>query len=439
MSDDMMAKWEEAARLYREHGSIRKAAEAGDIPTTTMEKRIAKARRLGLLPPTDKTPPPRGDSLSRSESDGEQTLDSFSSRIRTVEELLAKAEVDTDAWEVERTLLNQWEVGAKNPKTGKVLVEPLYQVKVWLRRKAPRPIESLVRDLIEDAKRYAPKYPKIVRLAKVPDGERCMLEVSLPDLHLGKLAWRPETGENYDLKIAMRLYDDAIEHFVRRASGLNIERIILPVGNDLFHVDNQYGTTAKGTRQDMDGRWQRVFRSGRNMLIRGVEQLAAIAPVTILRVAGNHDPENCYYICEVLDAWFHNCDRVTVENNPGTRAYVRFGATLLGFTHGDKERIDTLKGLMIDERPMDYAESRHRVWHLGHFHASKEWRYNAGDTHGGVQVEILPSLSGTDAWHYEQGYVKNPKEAKAFIYGRESGPTDVLVWRPPMGVYGVGA
>jgi hypothetical protein len=42
------------------------------------------------------------------------------------------------------------------------------------------------------------------------------------------------------------------------------------------------------------------------------------------------------------------------------------------------------------------------------------------DDQRGVQIQILPSLSGTDYWHYKKGYLSN-KQAKAFLYDLEKG------------------
>lgn len=65
-------------------------------------------------------------------------------RIKTLDELLAVAEVDRRAWEVERFVVNKWEVGAKDPATGEVIVEPLFQVKAWLVRTKPLALDFVI-------------------------------------------------------------------------------------------------------------------------------------------------------------------------------------------------------------------------------------------------------------------------------------------------------
>jgi hypothetical protein len=44
------------------------------------------------------------------------------------------------------------------------------------------------------------------------------------------------------------------------------------------------------------------------------------------------------------------------------------------------------------------------------------------DTIDGVVLRRTPSLGGTDAWHFEKGYVHSPRQADLFLWGRESGP-----------------
>jgi len=75
---------------------------------------------------------------------------------------------------------------------------------------------------------------------------------------------------------------------------------------------------------------------------------------------------------------------------------------------------------MAQEVPKKWAESKTREWHLGHFHREKTIKYVSIDSAIGVKIRILPSLSGTDDWHYEKGYISSP-EAQALIYDKEEG------------------
>jgi len=81
---------------------------------------------------------------------------------------------------------------------------------------------------------------------------------------------------------------------------------------------------------------------------------------------------------------------------------------------------------MASEAPDAWAKSKHREIHVGHFHKRKQTQYLAGDTFGGVTVRVLPSLSGTDAWHFSKGYVKGLRAAEAYLWSKRGGYTGHL-------------
>jgi hypothetical protein len=48
-------------------------------------------------------------------------------------------------------------------------------------------------------------------------------------------------------------------------------------------------------------------------------------------------------------------------------------------------------------------------------------RWIAGDGKHSVQVEHLESLSGTDAWHHEMGFVGMPRRLTGFVWSAKHG------------------
>jgi hypothetical protein len=71
-------------------------------------------------------------------------IDCYDQRITTLEQLLRFCKVNLVDWIVEHHVINKWEVGAKNPETGDIVVEPLFQVKAWLVKRCPEPIKPVV-------------------------------------------------------------------------------------------------------------------------------------------------------------------------------------------------------------------------------------------------------------------------------------------------------
>lgn len=257
-------------------------------------------------------------------------------------------------------------------------------------------------------------------LKKLTSVKEHMVEISFPDLHIGKLAWDKETGEDYDITIAIERAKQAIRELVSRLVVSQVDRILLPLGNDLISVDNKMGTTTMGTPQSADGRFGKMFKATKDLVIDTISILNKIAPVDVLIIPGNHDESTMFTLGEVLDAWYKDDKNVQIYNSPKLRKYYQYGKNMIGFTHGDKEKHQELGLVMASEEPLMWGSSNHREFHLGHFHKSKTTQYTTGDEFPGFKIRILPSLSSADAWHYAQGYL-SAKAAKAFIWHKDKG------------------
>jgi len=342
--------------------------------------------------------------------------------------LLAYMAVDLTVWEVERHVINKWEVGAKpgdgndlkgNTASG-MAVEPLYQVKAWLVRRKPSAVETGLERLLTRLAAASKPAPKL-KLNR-PRGSRFALEISLFDAHFGLLAWGKETGENYDLKIAEQRYRLAVSDLLAKTRGCQPELIVFPLGNDFFHINDPTGTTpAAHNRLDVDGRLAKIIETGEMAIIHALEACLQIAPVRVLWIPGNHDPQTSYYLCRIIAAHFRNNPNVTVDAEPGPRKYFHWGTNLIGYTHGNEERHADLPTIMAGEQRAIWGRVKHAEWHVGHLHKKKETRYSAGDTYGGVSVRTIPSICGTDIWHFQKGYVNGERVAEATLYDWELG------------------
>jgi hypothetical protein len=393
-------------------------AEIARQAATTKDK-VRHWRLRNSLKSNTSSKPAEPEPAGFTESPEEATLVSTPG-IRTLDELLDATDVDLNTWAVDRYVVNKWEVGALNKETGKVEVTELFQVKAWLKRNREAQEMSDIADrIVLRMMQHSPVYPDYVK----PDisGERYMLEVSPFDLHIGKLAWAAETGDNYDSRIARQLLMNAVDDLLLKASGFPVERILFPIGNDLLHTDTTENTTTGGTRQDVDSRYHKMFVAAYDVMVAAIDRLMQVAPVKVLVVPGNHDRANALKLGVVLEAHYRNTERVTVDAAPTLRKYETYGVNLLGFTHGSDEKHGDLPLIMAQEKPVEWSKALHKEWHLGHLHKRKQQNFTAGDTHGGVPVRILPSLSGTDAWHYMRGYVKGQRAAEAYLWSFETG------------------
>lgn len=359
-------------------------------------------------------------------------LESVGEDAKTLEELLEICKVDLNEWRVEKYLVNKWATARKNKTVnltyndgsatgsvddkGGMTVHPIFQIKAWLvRKKEVKDYRLMLDKFIADAANFAPTN---FILETIPTENNKLLEISIPDLHLSKLCWGKETMySDYDIKIAPRLYREAINDFISKIKGFGVSKILLPIGNDFYNSDNAAGTTTAGTPQSQseDSRWPKTFTVGCELLSGVIEQLAQYFQVEVKVISGNHDYERTYYLGEYIKAWFRNNPHVVVDNAPTQRKYFRFGKTLLGFTHGNEEKHDKLPLIMASDRKEDWAITDHREFHVGHLHNETTKEYN------GVKVRILPSLMPPDQWHASKGYVGNIRAAEAFLYDENDG------------------
>lgn len=358
-----------------------------------------------------------------------------SRRITTVPMAIKHFQIDMNEWEVDRYKIKtsegyrkdrqvEWEVTegkvtkGKVNDTGKMLVVPMFHIQVTLKRKTQEiRARQALEDMLLDARKRAPKI-KSVKYGKLPN--HLWYELDFPDIHFGKETLAEESGQDYNIEIARSIVLATLKRLLGFAQPHGIERIILPMGNDFFNVDNKENTTTHGTPQQEDTRWQKTFREGRRLAEDMIYLCTQVAPVEVVIVPGNHDEQRAFYLGEVLDARYFNSKHINVDNSSKKRKYLHFGKNLVGFTHGYWEKISKLPSIMPLEEPDKWSNSIHREFHLGDKHHKKDLLHRTEDMDG-VTIRILRSLSATDTWHFDKGYIGSPRSAEGFLWDKEDG------------------
>lgn len=347
---------------------------------------------------------------------GDEARHEFASRvrIRTVEDAMKHGEVDTKVWYVDRFECTAWEMGHIR-KDGVADSLPLWRVKLYLKRILPKPLLSAADAIYDRLATIAPrKFPEPVAGRA---GRPVMMSLDLMDIHFGKLAWKPECGEDYDLKIAETRFRTAVARLMDHAKHYVVSKMVIPIGNDLCHVDTQAQTTTAGTPMDCDGRHAKIVESVVSALIAMIDySLAYTDEIEIKQIPGNHDYLTSYFICRELKAYYRNSGRIVVDVEPTSRKYSHWGRNLLGYAHGKEFRDPRdLTIVMARENPQAFADSVCWEWHLGHLHGHKSIEKF------GVITRVLSALSGTDAHHFNHGYVGNRKAAECYLYDKADG------------------
>jgi hypothetical protein len=351
--------------------------------------------------------------------------------IKTAEDLMKYMKIDPEIWECYRMTANKWEMGYVKREDGETTSIPLVQIKACFKRRvAYNEVKGQLEGLLSAFKDNLLKTAPERKATPVKKRQINLLELSVVDLHYGKLCWPAETrGDPWDSKIAAATQERAIESLLERSSGFDVSAYLVPIGNDFFHVDNANNSTHSGTPQDCDGRWQKSFTEGRILMVNMLEKLLTKAPVHVVMVQGNHDMERLYYLGDALESWFHNASNLTIDNRPALRKYYQYGKNLLGFTHGNNEKLERLPVLMANECKQEWADTTYREWHLGHIHCKKGWIYQLDDEYNTVRTRIIPSLVPPDAWHASMGY-DNLRSAEAYLWSHEGGCVGQFSFQP---------
>lgn len=347
--------------------------------------------------------------------DGSQTSDKLlkmsEAEAKDVNYLLKAHGYDIKSWELVSARNNIWNAFSK--ETG---VLTLYSSKIVVK---PRINSISMEEIKEHFEEFSRIYKSPVVKHNPCSSNGKMLEVPIMDLHIGKLGWHEEVGEDYDHKIAEERFLTVVSDFINRTKHYKFDKILFPIGQDFFNFDSIDGTTTKGTRQDNDLRWQKLYLKGMELLVKAIDLLSVYAPVEVFYVSGNHDKMTSYYATNYIYAWYRNDENISVSIDPQARKYVEYGNCLIGYAHGDAER-KRINGIMQIEAKEAWGRTLFREWHCGHLHSEHTSEEN------GIIIRNISSITGSDAWHIESGYVGAIKKAQAFIWDKEFGLTDII-------------
>jgi predicted transcriptional regulator len=334
-------------------------------------------------------------------------------RVQSEEDAVRVCKVDLTRWFVDKVRIKAYQGFMKDERTNEPVVTQMFSVTLDLKRVAPKAVQNAVDRLYARFHEDAPSW----RQSRHQRKENPLLGlVCLFDAHFGRLTWGRETGADYDLKIAEAVWVNAVEDLLARSEGKRVERWLLPLGNDLIHIDGPDNKTRNGTPQDTDQRYPKILEVACKSAQYAVERLASSAPVDVLWVPGNHDLTTSWHCAHYLSAVFKTHDSVTVDYSPATRKYHSWEKVLLGFTHGNEEKITDLPGIMAKETKESWAKATVTDWYLGHVHHMRRWMTKDVGEQTGVTIRTLRTITPPDAWHAKRGYVGTVRAAEAHFY-----------------------
>ncbi len=388
------------AEAYREHGTLVKAAAALGIKKSAFHDSIKRAAEIGLLGPSPTLPGYAIKSLTETPN---------GTYVRQTKEAGPVYEPTAGlAVKGKTTLVNA---------EGRVLTTHIMERADASAQRAA--LDAMVAALSESLPR--------VSIMPAPRGTNAELLnfFCLTDAHFGMLAWREETGADYDIEIAEQLVTDWFAAAIDLAP--DAHTAVLAQLGDLAHYDSMETVTPASKHVlDSDSRLQKIIR----VIIRTVRRVIDMLlqkhqHVHIIMAQGNHDPASSAWLREMLAAMYENEPRITVDNSPSLYYAYEWGKTAIFAHHGHKRGVNNVDATLAGMFREMYGRSKYAYAHIGHLHSDE------GRKSGLMYVERHETLAAPDAYAAGGGWLSG-RSAKVITYSKLHGEVSRLTLRPEM-------
>ena len=322
--------------------------------------------------------------------------------ITTFEELVEFYDIDLKRWRPTKQHFSFWGSAER----------PNFNIRASFEEQAYHSLAQEDREALREwVASIAPEPPTKPEKQPLPDRGN-MLEIMIADLHAGKLA---VNGEPIDasLERVKAAVSDIINRALHTTDMWGLDRIALVFNGDTFNDDNGKRTTTGGTPQESGERWQEVYRKVRELLVEVIRHCwVAADEVDVYIIEGNHDRERTFYLVDVLSAYFHKWEDVTVHQET-LRNYIDWGVTTIGLAHGDEMKPIDLAMTILRETN---TQGKHVIeWHLGHHHTRTE------DEIHGVLLRRFRTPSPVDDYHNRKGFTHNARSVMGIVWNKERG------------------
>ena len=257
-------------------------------------------------------------------------------------------------------------------------------IQAWIKQRTENRLEELLEALRDNT-------PVTQVCPKKHEQAEGMLEIPLFDMHFG---------------IAdLEYYKDTLAEILAIIEGKQWDKIIIPVGQDLFHNDSIVnGTTTKGTLIEKVNLKKAVY-DAKTFYFNIIDTAIRSAnEVKVIYSPGNHDKTVGWLFVQIL---LERYGKGIVDDSMADRKAIWWNGCFIGITHGDK-KTDTAQGLrgkFTIEFPALFATAKVREIHTGHLH-----RESSMDEYG-VQVRRMSAGNKDDEWTITEGY----KSQKRFM------------------------
>lgn len=310
-------------------------------------------------------------------------------RIINLDDLLEHAQVNPEKWLVEKHVLNKWEVGAKDTD-GNIVVEPLYQVKAWLKlRGFEAPDDNWTQKWLDRL-----KIRSTLKKIAIPQVQGKPLIVVIADLHIGRLGATVEEAYNYNI---------AQQRLQQISSSLPTDRPIY-----VFCLGDVIESFTGKNKPDT---WKQIEMHGAKVALHAYDLLEAFfASIPNFQecwfVGGNHDritdskqDDDDAQVLEIIQGVFERRGEFKTHFDPSLCTVAVDGVYYI-LTHGDK-KLSKLSGANMVVEHGDTSMFNCMLY--AHYHHKQ-----LVEESGKFTKRIVPPIVSQSKYEYINGWASNP-------------------------------
>ena len=280
--------------------------------------------------------------------------------------------------------------------------------------------EDILKSVLENYKfEYTPVEEKHLNLT-FKDEKVCAV-LSLQDIHIGK----QDIGTPVDIIASAKR---CVENLVLRSyQSCYLDKVILVLGGDLLQCDTFKGTTSSlETYVDCNMSTYDAYKLAFDLMLWTINYVKQFCnTLEVVYIPGNHSRTQEANIAYAMSKCIVDPNIIwDIEYNE--RKVTVYGKSMICLEHGD---YNTNKSPLVfaSEYPKIWGATEYRVLYTGHYHKHKKIEYITTDETNGFITRILPSLTGTDAYHYSNKWTKNLRGGIIELHSETKGP--IGEWR----------
>jgi hypothetical protein len=402
---DQNITWEEASKLFNAETGLKLSGDA-------LRKRYS---RIDI----DEIPATEYHKVSGDGTIEAQKIVNLSTKEKdNPNAVLSALGYNPSEWQLDYMLFSNWQQHTKE-KTTKNLYAVKFKIKPKVKEIDPLEVITEINKMFSNEIKPMKLQPS--KMNKTLDKDK-MMECPAIELHLGKLAWSGDTGQDYDQHIAKARFKEIIQTIIDKQSISKCGTLFITIGSDFFNSDTVQNTTTKGTIQQNDVRWKKMFLVGVQLYVEAFALLKEhFNKIDVQLCQGNHDNMSAFYLYIALKNALNSDKTINFSDNIKETQCYQFGQCVIFTNHGDVNLNRLIKSITA-EFYQEWGQSLYRELHLGHLH--KEVMV---DDNSGMITRRIGSPSGTDEWHYHERFIGAIQKHQLFIWEANTGLKEIIM------------